>query len=107
MKVLKLKFCKSLKISEDFVLKAEESREITVDSGEEIWVGFKSDAPFESFEKYKEDYPVKLEQKESGHYISSLFGGATKFKPKEGKIDLTISNSSKEDFKVVIYTKKD
>lgn len=91
---------------DDFSLNPGDIIDLTIESDEELWVGFTSDISVEKAEKYKNNkYPVKMDQKEGGSSVSSSFGGATIFKPIDGKINLQVSNKSKNDIiKVVIYT---
>lgn len=89
----------------DFSLNPGETKDLSIESEEELWVGFYTDISVEQSEKYKNsDYPIKISNEERGS-ISSTFGGATIFKPVDGKIDIAVSNNSKDDtIQVVIYT---
>ena len=90
---------------DDFSLKPGETQDLTIKSEEEVWIGFKTNISVEESEKYEDNaYPIKVSNEERGS-ISSIFGGATIFKPLDGKIEIAISNNSKDDIiKVVIYT---
>ena len=90
---------------DDFSLNPGENRVLTIESEEEVWIGFYTDISVEQSEKYKDSaYPIKVSNEERGS-ISSTFGGATIFRPVDGKIDIAVSNNSKDDtIRVVIYT---
>jgi hypothetical protein len=90
----------------DFVLGAGQTKTVTITSNKRIWVGFKSNATCQQFQKYKEKNPIKLTQQKTGPSVSSVYGGATVFKPVDSKIVISVSNESQEDFKIVIYTKE-
>ena len=90
---------------DDFSLKPGETKDLAIEYEEELWVGFYTDVSVEQSENYKDNaYLIKISNEERGS-ISSTFGGATIFKPVDGKIEITVSNNSKDDtIQVVIYT---
>jgi len=80
---------------------------VTVKSDKVLMVSFQTDATQEQVAAYKKN-PIKLEQigapKSSAQVkaCSSVQGAGVEFTPVDGKIDLKISNSGKDAFKVVI-----
>ena len=90
---------------EDFLLERGKRKDIIINSNSDIWVGFKTDASEIQFNKYFEENPITLEQEEGEVAVSSIIGAATIFKPRNNKIKAFITNSSADDFRVLIYTK--
>ncbi len=103
----------------DFTLDAGGSKSITINSDNEIGIGFKSDMTFEEGQEYKSkdfktmpNYPIKIEQQnivkarpeDTVASFSGTFGGGTIFGPVDGKIVVNVSNNAKMAHKIVIYT---
>jgi len=93
------------KYETDFELYAESARKVAINSNTEIFVGFYSNATQEQFQKYEGIYPIKLIYENPPSEVNTLYGGFLGCKPIDGKIEVTVSNDSQDNFKIVIYTK--
>jgi hypothetical protein len=91
---------------EEFLLESGQKKDIIINSNEDVWVGFKTDATSQQFDKYYKEYPLKLTQEETGAGVDSVMGGATIFKPRDNKIKTIITNESGDNFNILIYTKE-
>jgi hypothetical protein len=90
----------------NFKLYSGSTKTFAINSNTEIWVGFKSDATHEQFQKYKRFYPIELAVEGLGSFSDLYGGGSMLCKPVDGKIKITVSNNSQHNFKIVIFTKE-
>lgn len=97
----------------DFLLQAEESKEINIDFTHPVKIGFKTDAS--SYELQKElsnKYGKKIigfadiTDGSNGISMSTVWAGAIECKPIENKIVVKVTNLIDKDFKIVIYKKE-
>ncbi len=92
-------------IIDKFDLGPGESRDITIEADEMIWVGFEADISYEKAQEYFPENVIKLEQEGASTYIASTNGGATVFKPVDGKIEVVVTSSANETFPIKVYTR--
>lgn len=92
----------------DFLLNPGMAKSVTVPAKKACMVGFKSNATYEQAQKYgmTATHPltgVKMEQASTRDAVESVSGAGTNFTPKNGRIDLKVTNRTKEALKVVVY----
>jgi len=95
----------------DFLLKASAGQAVTINSDKPIVVGFKSNITAEKANAYqsahKDEGPIKVVQTDAYKTNFSFDSGMyLMLPPIKGKINLSVSNNSNEDWKVMIYVCK-
>jgi hypothetical protein len=91
----------------DFVLKPGGSRDVAINSGKKMIVGFWTNTPEitdAQIKKYADRFPIVMKQKGTSKVIRSLMGSGFIAKPVDGEITLEVRNRSDERFQVVVYT---
>jgi hypothetical protein len=101
---------KNEKYVTEFLLNPGMSKNVTILAKQTLMVWFESNATYEQTQKYgmTPTHPltgIQMEQTGTHDRIESVGGGGTTFTPKNGKIDLKITNRTKEALKVVVYYK--
>lgn len=95
----------------DFTLNPGEARDVQIKTDKTLRVSFVTDITWEQSEKYKgtaNENPIVMKRVRSESFVSSLLGAGATYKPVDGAITLTITNTAKADtFKVVIVSKDD
>lgn len=87
----------------DFVLKTQESMEVSIKTNKATVVYFKTDVT--NGKKYKKvRQPVRMSQVGTDKWIGSALGAGIEFQPVKGEIRLAIANLTNETFKVVVVT---
>lgn len=100
----------------DFFLAAGQGRAFTVKVTNEQYVGFFSDCSGEQVaESHRKafgqnrsenyEFPIRLIHVPTQRSFGSLIGGGMPFTPVQNKLDMMITNSGPESFRVVIWAK--
>ena len=92
----------------EFTLRGGESKEVTIDANERMWVSFETKTSIAGYDDIKN--PIKIGPKYGEHpwaSCSSGNGAGTVFEPIEGSIEVVIENNTPDTFTMVVTTKPD
>ena len=90
----------------DYILDPGDSKTVTIYSEKEVQIGFKTNATGEQINKYKKDksHKVSFIQDQTGKgMIGVSSAGESTFSPIDEKIVITLSNTTNETFKMIVY----
>jgi hypothetical protein len=89
----------------EFVLKGGESKEVTIDADERMWVRFYTKETISGYDDIEN--PIMVQPK-YGEYpwmsCSSGNGAGTMFEPIDGRIEVVIVNNTPDTFNVIVET---
>jgi hypothetical protein len=92
----------------EFILKGGDSKEVTIEANERMWVRFYTKQTISGYEDI--DKPVAIEPK-YGEYpwasCSSGNGAGTIFEPIESKIEVVIVNNTPDTFTMIVEAEPD
>jgi len=90
----------------DFELVAGATTNASIRSVTNVVVYFRTNAKLAQAQKYKAPAGIWVEQLETGQWLSSVLGAGDSFAPKNMKVDLKITNKTRELFKILLVTIK-
>lgn len=98
----------NMKYVADFPLSPRMSKTVTIPAKKETMVGFLTNATLDQEKKYglSASHPmtgIKMEQSPGRDAVESVTGAGTNFTPKNGKINMKLTNRTGEALKVVVY----
>ncbi len=96
---------------EDVILEPGMAKQYEIETEQPVWISFTPDISLESAmaigEEYedREHYPFLLKDIDGDNSVSSTTGGGMVFRPKDGKVQVILSNDWDKSVSMSVYTR--